>query len=158
MSNHCTWVGCSWQLVHKQITWTVRLCTNSYFSLSSVRLSMLSGFLLSDRIFFFFSRSVSFLAPLFPSCLMAELLQDERMEENTIKLQTKWQNLNPNTNVTTDPLLDATILLSHVWESFLLLGIPVLPLTRLLLLLPLLFLLQYRSYNSHGEKKHLFLP
>lgn len=44
-----------------------------YLTLSSLRWSMLRGFLLSARIFFFFSLSVCFFAPFFPSCWMGRI-------------------------------------------------------------------------------------
>lgn len=46
----------------------------TYFSLSSDRWSTLSGFLLSARIFFFFSLSVCFFAPLRPSPCKTRLM------------------------------------------------------------------------------------
>lgn len=50
--------------------------------------------------------------------------------------------------VMTDPLLDATVLLSHVSQSLLLLGTLILPLSCVLQLPPLLFFLRYRLYKT----------
>lgn len=56
----------------------------------------------------------------------------------------------------TDPLLDSTILLSHVSQSLLLLGILIVFLAGLLLLFPLLFFLE-KNIVQDGQrpKQHL---
>lgn len=146
---------------------------------------MLRGFLLSARIFFFFSLSVCLFAPLFPSCWTGESIQDDVLEKR--KKTSKSQKLFPNIlkrtkggdsgflllrcqsiiflwcfggfdvhlGVMTDPLLDTTILLSHVSQNLLLLGILILLLPCLLLFLPLLFFLRCRLYRSQEKKHHL---
>lgn len=135
-----------------------KLCTlqlvviQSYFTLSSLRWSMLRGFLLSARIFLFFSLSVCFFAPFLPSCWIGELRKEDRKEPH-YKLSEISEVF--GASVMTYPLLDSTILLSSVCQNLFLLGILILLLTCFLLLLPLLLLLQYRFYNMViWEKKH----
>lgn len=155
-----------------------------YLTLSSLRLSMLRGFLLSARIFFFFSLSVCLFAPLFPSCWTGGIDPRGCVEKKGRKHQrvgnyfptylkggdsgffllSRCQNIiflwcfggfDVQLRVMTDPLLDTTILLSPVRQNLLLLGILILLPPCLLLLLPLLFLLRCRLHRSQEKKHHL---
>lgn len=68
-----TWCEPAWQT---DSDWWANLMPRTYFSLSSFKWSMLSGFLLSARIFLFFSLSVCFFAPFLPSCCKIQSMQN----------------------------------------------------------------------------------
>lgn len=76
---------------HKQIlcirpwTWILVLAYCPYFTLSSLRWSMTSAFLLSARIFFFFSLSVCFFAPFLPSCWKGGSSRQDVFEKEIMK-------------------------------------------------------------------------